>query len=150
MKSRRYYKQKIKKALDVRGSEKNYYPTQDSAVRWFHILNRSLFENKLKPLPITVRRLRGCMGMLNIDWDNRLTRAGKWDQSKLPFHNPTFRYDMILNYRYKTWRDFLETLAHEMVHQYQVEVIKDPYSNHNANFYAWREKFARYKLKLCL
>lgn len=88
--------------------------------------------------------------MLNIDWDNRLTRAGKWDQSKLPFHNPTFRYEMILNYRYKTWRDFLETLAHEMVHQYQVEVIKDPYSNHNANFYAWREKFARYKLKLCL
>jgi len=119
-------------------------------VRWFHILNRSLFENKLKPLPIIVRRLRGCMGMLNIDWDNRLTRAGKWDQSKLPFHNPTFRYEMILNYRYKTWRDFLETLAHEMVHQYQVEVIKDPYSNHNANFYAWREKFARYKLKLCL
>lgn len=147
MKSRRHYKQKIKKALAVRGSQRDYYPTQESAVRWFHILNRSLFENQLKPIDITVRRLRGCVGMLMLHWDDRSSRRGH-NQRLLPFHNATFHYYIVLNNRFKTWREFLETLAHEMVHQYQVEVIKDPYSNHNANFYAWREKFASYKLKL--
>lgn len=149
MKSRRYYKQKIRKALTVRGNEKNYYPTQESAVRWFHILNRSLFENKLKPIKISIRRMKGCMGVLLIDWDARKTPKGTCDQSKLPYHNPTIHWDMTLHSKFKTWRDFLETLAHEMVHQYQVEIIKDPYANHNKNFYAWREKFARYGLKIC-
>ena len=85
-----------------------------------------------------------------MDWDGRYSKAGTCDQRKLPFHNPTFAYKIELHNRFKTWKDFLETLAHEMVHQYQVEIQKDPYSNHNANFYAWREKFARYGMKLTL
>ena len=38
-------------------------------------------------------------------------------------------------------RDLLVTLAHEMVHLYQMTWVKDPYSNHNANFFAWKNKF---------
>ena len=33
------------------------------------------------------------------------------------------------------------TLAHEMVHLYQMAWMQDPYSNHNANFFAFRNKF---------
>jgi len=144
------HKTRLKKALIKRKGIKNYEPTEQVCYRWFHILNRTLFENKLKPLTIEVRRLRGCIGQLNINWDGRSSRKGTCDQKKLPYHNKTLSYKMQLNHKYKTWRDFLETLAHEMVHQYQVEVEKDPTANHNKNFFAWREKFARYGLSLTL
>jgi len=37
-----------------------------------------------------------------------------------------------------------------MVHQWQVEILKDPTANHNKNFFAWREKFSKYKMDLGL
>ena len=37
--------------------------------------------------------------------------------------------------------DILRTLAHEMVHLYQMTWIQDPYANHNKNFFAWKNKF---------
>ena len=40
-----------------------------------------------------------------------------------------------------TLRQKLLALAHEMVHLYQMTWLKDPYSNHNSNFYAWKNKF---------
>ena len=144
------HKARIKRALIRRGGITNYTPTEQVAKTWFRILNRSLFEDKLKPVDIVVRRLRGCIGQLHMDWDGRYSQKGTCDQSKLPYHNPTFGYKIELHNRFKTWKDFLETLAHEMVHQYQVEIQKDPHANHNCNFYAWREKFARYGMKLTL
>ena len=40
------------------------------------------------------------------------------------------------------------TLAHEMVHLYQMTIIKDPYSNHNKHFYSFTEKFKAVGLSL--
>ena len=45
-------------------------------------------------------------------------------------------------------REFYSTVAHEMVHLYQMTVLKDPYSNHNANFYSFRDRFKSAGLKL--
>ena len=59
MKSKRHYKIKIKKALERRGDEENYYPTDAVAVRWYNILNQSLFEDKLTRPKLIVKRLRG-------------------------------------------------------------------------------------------
>ena len=149
MKSKKQkHKVKIKKALERRGDEANYFPTDAVAVRWYNILNQSLFEDKLTRPVIQVKRLRGCQGQLHMDWDGRYSRKGTCDQNVLPYHNPTFGYKIELNHRFKTWRAFLETLAHEMVHQWQVEIIKDPTANHNKNFFGWREKFAKYKMQL--
>ena len=39
-------------------------------------------------------------------------------------------------------------IENEMVHLYQMSVMKDPYSNHNENFYAFREKFSKVGLRL--
>ena len=133
------HKTRLKKALIKRKGIKNYEPTEQVAYRWFHILNRTLFENKLSPVKITVRRMKSCMGLLTIKWDGRLSRAGTCNQNHLPYHNPSLHYDMTLHHKFKTWRDFLETLAHEMVHQYQVEVQKDKTANHNQSFFALRE-----------
>jgi len=35
-----------------------------------------------------------------------------------------------------------------MVHLYQMTIMKDPYSNHNKNFYAFSQKFIDAGLKL--
>mgnify|MGYP003325392693 CR=1 FL=1 len=51
-------------------------------------------------------------------------------------------------FKFKSWKDFIETLAHEMVHLYQMQIAKDPYSNHNNNFYKFRDKFKQYGLAL--
>ena len=150
MKSKRHYKIKIKKALERRGDEQNYFPTEAVAVRWYNILNQSLFENKLTRPQLIVKRLRGCKGQLHMDWDARYSRKGTCNQNHIPYHNPTFGYVIELHHRFETWRTFIETLAHEMVHQWQVEILKDPTANHNKNFFAWREKFSKYKMELGL
>ena len=46
------HKARIKRALVRRGGIKNYTPTEGVAKSWFTILNRALFENKLKPVDI--------------------------------------------------------------------------------------------------
>ena len=46
---------------------------------------------------------------------------------------------------YSNW---VVNLAHEMVHLYQMSVMKDPYSNHNENFYSFRSAFKSAGLKL--
>ena len=58
--------------------------------------------------------------------------------------------DNFLNLAYfcESWKDFIETLAHEMVHLYQMTIVKDPYSNHNKHFYAFTKKFINAGLKL--
>ena len=150
MKSKRHYKIKIKKALERRGDEADYFPTDAVAVRWYNILNQSLFENKLTRPQLIVKRLRGCKGQLHMDWDARYSRKGTCNQNHIPYHNPTFSYVIELHHRFDTWRVFIETLAHEMVHQWQVQIQKDPTANHNKNFFAWREKFSKYKMDLGL
>ena len=45
-------------------------------------------------------------------------------------------------------RQFIEVLAHEMVHQYQVEVQNR--IDHGKTFWAWREKFSKYNIRLRL
>jgi len=47
-----------------------------------------------------------------------------------------------------SFRQILIWLAHEMVHLYQMTVIKDPYSNHNDSFYSFKESFKKVGLKL--
>ena len=59
----------------------------------------------------------------------------------IPYGKCEIDFAIELHSKYPTWRDFIETLAHEMVHLYQMTILEDPYSNHNANFFAFRNKF---------
>ncbi|SVC16957.1 uncharacterized protein METZ01_LOCUS269811, partial [marine metagenome] len=60
----------------------------------------------------------------------------------------TLWMSMELASKFSTWKDFIETLAHEMVHLYQIQIQKDPYANHNKNFYAWKNTFSTVGLNL--
>ena len=124
-----------------------FRPTEQQAYHWFKVINRGLFNGRLPMVSLQIKRLHKDWGRCVANWDNRKTPKGKFNQRVIPFHIPVDYY-IELHCKFPTWKDFIETLAHEMVHLYQMSVMKDPYSNHNENFYAFREKFSKVGLRL--
>ena len=138
---------RVKKALDRRKNVKHFSPTIEQCQSWFRILNRGMFGRNLIAPVFRVRRMIYDWGLCIADWDNRKCRAGTFNQRLIPYHVP-IKYKIELHNKYQTWKDFIETLAHEMVHLYQMQVWKDPYSNHTEHFYSWRNYFKLHGLKL--
>ena len=100
-----------------------------------------LFNSRLPMVPLFIRKLHKDWGRCVADWDNRKCRKGTFDQRIIPYNKTEVHHYIELHCKFPTWKDFIETLAHEMVHLYQMSWLKDPYSNHNANFFAWKNKF---------
>ena len=138
---------RVKKALDRRKNLKKFTPTIEQCQSWFGILNRGMFGGNLIEPTITVRSMKFDWGLCIADWDNRKCRAGRFNQRVIPYHVP-IDYRIELHNKFPRWKDFIETLAHEMVHLYQMQVWNDPYSNHNANFYSWKNYFKQHNLQL--
>ena len=138
---------RVKKALNRRKNIKKFTPTIEQCQSWFRTFNRGMFGGKLTEPVFIVRRMIYDWGICVADWDNRKCRAGTFNQDLIPYHVP-IEYKIELHNNYPTWKDFLETLAHEMVHLYQMQVRNDPRSNHNANFYSWRKCLKDHGLKL--
>tara|TARA_B100000686_G_scaffold354985_1_gene468724 strand:+ start:6885 stop:7337 length:453 start_codon:yes stop_codon:yes gene_type:complete len=148
MQKRIQHKLRVKKALKKREGVRNFKPTVAQAQSWFSVLNRALFGNRLWMPDIYVKGIHNARGQIVYDWDGRVTPLGTYDSRKIPYHNHTLWIEMELASKFRTWKDFIETLAHEMVHLYQMQIQKDPYANHNKRFYAWKQKFATIGLSL--
>ena len=140
-------KRQLKRTIAEKHDIKGFKPNVTMAVHWFRRLNRALFYNRLVGVQIEVRKMHDDWGRCIANWDNRKTPKGKFNQRIIPYHIPV-DYKIILHCKFPTWKDFIETLAHEMVHLYQMTVIKDPYSNHNSNFYAWKKRLSSLGLRL--
>ena len=140
-------KLRVKRALARRKNIKHFTPTVEQCQSWFRILNRGMFGRNLIEPTLVVRRMINDWGLCIADWDNRKCRAGTFNQRVIPYHVP-INYRIELHNKFPRWKDFIETLAHEMVHLYQMQVWKDPYSNHNANFYSWKNYFKQHNLRL--
>ena len=138
---RKQLKIKLENTLTRRKNVSNFKPTHSIMVTWFKHLNKGLFGNKLPAVPLYLVRMNDDWGRCWANWDNRKCRKGTYDQSVIPYDKTEVTFAIELHSKYPTFRDFVETLAHEMVHLYQMTVLKDPYSNHNANFFAFRNKF---------
>ncbi len=146
--TKKHLTKQFKRTLDLKSNVAGYKPTPMVCNYWYRKLNTILFNNRLGPVMIEIKRLHNDWGRCVVDWDNRKTPKGKFNQRIIPYHIPC-SYKIQLITKYPKWQDFIETLAHEMVHLYQMTVLKDPYSNHNANFYSFRSKFKSAGLKLC-
>ena len=144
---RKQLKIKLQNTLVRYKNKVGFKPTEHQAYHWFRIINRGLFNGRLPMVPIHVKKLHKDWGRCVANWDNRKTPKGKFDQRVIPYHIDV-EYYIELHLKFPKWKDFIETLAHEMVHLYQMQVMKDPYSNHNANFYAFVPKFNAVNLKL--
>jgi len=140
-------KLRVKKALARRKNIKKFSPTIEQCQRWFRILNSGMFGGNLTEPEITVRRMIYDWGICIANWDNRKCRKGTFNQRIIPYHVP-IDYTIELHNKFPRWKDFIETLAHEMIHLYQMQVWKDPYSNHNSNFYSWKKYFKQHNLRL--
>jgi len=143
----RSLKKELKRSLEIRSQHHEYKPTPMAVAHWFTKLNTMLFGNRLGRVHIEVSKLHKDWGRCVASWDGRQAPKGRFNQRKLP-HHIVEGYYIQLHCKFPTWKDFIETLAHEMVHLYQMTVLKDPYSNHNKNFYAFRPKFESAGLKL--
>jgi hypothetical protein len=148
MQKRIQHKLRVRKALKKREGVKNFHPSVAQAQSWFSTLNRALFRGRLWMPDISVKKIHHARGQIVYDWDGRKSPIGTYDKRKIPYHNDSLWMSMELALTFSTWKDFIETLAHEMVHLYQIQILKDPYANHNKNFYAWKNTLSTVGLNL--
>ena len=145
---RKTLKKQFKRTLTVKEGVTAYKPNPLVAAHWYRRLNQLLFNNRLSGCEIQIKKLHHDWGRCVADWDNRHCRKGTFNQRIIPFYKTEVFFRIELHCKFPKWKDFIETLAHEMVHLYQMQVMKDPYSNHNEKFYSFRDKFTQVGLRL--
>jgi hypothetical protein len=125
--------------------KKSFRPTEEDIIYSYNILNKYIFNNQLVRPEITQGIIHKAWGLCQWHHDEQSTGSycsirlsDKWFCSQ--------------------W--FLNTLAHEMVHQYQWDINRwhhiEQYGKdinfgggaHGPSFYAWREQFSYYNLNL--
>ena len=131
-------KLKVRKLLRRELSVKSEYKTTYKDIKkYFKIINEAVFENKLSPFnQIEIKEIRDkkkyCYGFVEVlEWKRKGTRV----------------YRLQMQPQYKTKRDFVDTLGHEMVHLYQMANLGDT-GNHNKLFYSFEPKLEAIGLRL--
>lgn len=122
---------------------KCYRPSLREVYKIYGLLNKYIFRNRLHRPKIHLARCRDYWGLCTGLWHP--TRSGALCEIKL-----SDKFYCI------QW--LVAVLAHEMVHQYQWEVLgrsllaEGKYSvmNHGSTFYEWKDAFAEYNLPLNL
>ena len=97
----------------------------------YKILNREIFNNRLKNPKITIRRMHGALGLFEFS----------------PYATK-YCYRITIHNKFKNFQEFVEILGHEMVHYYQKLVLKQNSAKHNKQFYSFRKKFKKLGLNL--
>lgn len=132
MNKRAYFKRYITKADNKVAT---FNPTPLQAVRAHTVINNCIFGGKLSRPKIVIRSLEDAWGLCH----------GNLDDGRYPSFKPCCD-QIVLNTSFYNWRHFIEVLAHEMVHQYQIEQYNK--LNHGKTFWAWKDKFERYNMHL--
>ena len=141
MKKKKLDKNKrVKKVLKRElASNRKYKTTYKDIKKYFKVLNKALFKNILQPFnDIQIKKIykdeskKFCYGQVTTwMWERKGTQQ--------------FWLEMLPTYRNK--KEFVETLAHEMIHLWQMNHIGDT-GNHNKLFYSFRPKLNRLGLDL--
>ena len=121
---------KVKTILKRELASRNKYKTTYKDIKkYFKIINKAIFKNLLSPFnEIKIKEIRDpksmCYGqVVAYEWKRKGTRV--------------YHLEMLPTYRTK--KDFVDTLGHEMVHLYQM-ANKGDTGNHNKLFYSFRPK----------
>lgn len=121
-----------------------FKPTDRQLVRYFNLLNAAIFDKKLQRPVLKISKMRSMWGYCSVLNDD-------------PLHPRT---KIVVNANYPCKQFFIATLAHEMVHQYQWEVLAQrharlalrkrrarrgriPSMSHGPSFVQWRYKFKK-------
>ena len=120
-------------------SNRKYKTTYKDVKKYFNVLNKALFKNILQPFnDIQIKKIykdetkKFCYGQVTTwMWERKGTQQ--------------FWLEMLPTYRNK--KEFVETLAHEMIHLWQMN-IKGDTGNHNKLFYSFRPKLNKLGIDL--
>jgi len=130
-------KLKVKKLVkeQVLPDRRKYKTTYKDIKLWYNYINTVIFDGKLSPFnDVIIRDLtrQRCIGQVVIhEWNRKGTKQFHLEMQKF----------------YKDKKEFVDTLAHECVHLYQMANLGDT-GNHNAVFYSYRPKLKQ--IGLCL
>jgi len=133
-------KLKVRKLLKRELSVKSDYTTTYKDIKkYFNVINKALFKNLLQPFnDIQIKKIykdetkKFCYGQVTTwVWERKGTQQ--------------FWLEMLPTYRNK--KEFVETLAHEMIHLWQMNHKGDT-GNHNKLFYSFRPKLNKLGLDL--
>ena len=113
------------------GSERVFKPKANKIPAIYKILNREIFNNRLKTPHVKIRRIRGALGLFEFN----------------PYATKHC-YRITLHNKFKNFQEFVEILGHEMVHYYQKLVLKQNSAKHNKEFYSFRKRFSKMGLEL--
>ena len=131
---------RVKKVLKRElASNRKYKTTYKEIKKYFNVINKALFKNVLQPFnDIQIKKIykdeskKFCYGQVTTwVWERKGTQQ--------------FWLEMLPTYKNK--KEFVETLAHEMIHLYQMK-IKGDTGNHNKLFYSIRPKLNKLGLDL--
>ena len=141
MKKKKLDKNKrVKKVLKRElASNRKYKTTYKDIKKYFNVINKALFKNILQPFnDIQIKKIykdetkKFCYGQVTTwVWERKGTQQ--------------FWLEMLPSYRNK--KEFVETLAHEMIHLWQMN-IKGDTGNHNKLFYSFRPKLNKLGIDL--
>ena len=118
---------------DTVDSEAKYTTTFKDIRNYFKIFYKSLFKNALNSF--------------NNVKIKRIVRGSGQCVEYISYRKGTNFFVLEMMPKYKNKMEFLNTLAHEMVHLWQQTIKKDT-GNHNKLFFSFRNKFKRLNLKL--
>jgi len=125
--------QKHKSLKKLKDDKVPYKPNVEEAWIWFHLLNKEIFGNLLKPVEkifISDNKEYGDVYALYHYDGKKRKQPSKISLSK----------------EFKNEKMFVEVLAHEMIHHFQY-TYNEPVG-HGPSFLAWRENLALKGLKL--
>lgn len=112
-----------------------FKPTPLQVSRAWALINDCVFDNVLERPALKIRYLPSAYGMCYaILCDGKEPKVKPYCQR------------IVLTPRFESRKHFIEVLAHEMVHQYQAEFQNR--MDHGPTFWAWRDKFARFGIRL--
>ncbi len=117
--------------IEYYGDDRSFTPRPNKIPTIYKILNKQIFNNKLKNPKIIIKRIHGALGYFEFS-----PYAIKYCH-KITLHN-----------KFKNFREFAEVLGHEMVHYYQKLILKQNTAKHNKEFYSFKKKFNKLGLKL--
>ena len=129
------YNIRVKKRIlrEIIDSDKKFITTYKEIKNYFKIFNKTLFKDKLNTFnDIKIKRI---------------VRGSGLCVEHSSYRKGTSFFVLEMMPKYKNKLEFLNTLAHEMVHLWQQTIMKDT-GNHNKLFFSFRPKFKKINLHL--
>lgn len=132
----------LRKALEL-SEPIGFCPKKEDVQAWYRLFNRHIFDDILSDCPeIYILNLNKKKRDKNFTWANTTLVMGA---------NGQWKYWLELNNRFPSMKYFLDILAHEMIHLYQIQYEAPEKHNgrwpkqygHGKSFEKWRPKFEK-------